>query len=553
MTDEPTQAEETSETPEEPEFEPLFSIETIAQAEQVLGLSFTLAEREQMHRLMHTRLEQIQRLRDIKLNNSVPMALGFDVRLPADRSPVVTVDRSIQSTPIDDIERPANLEDVAFYPVTHLAKLLQSRQVTSVELTGMYLERLKHYNKHLECVITFTEDLAMQQARRADAEIAGGHIRSPLHGIPWGAKDLLAVKGYPTTWGAAPYKDQTIDMNATVVERLDAAGAVLIAKLTLGALAYNDIWFGGRTNNPWDINEGSSGSSAGSAAATAAGLVGFAIGTETLGSIVSPSTRCGVTGLRPTFGRVSRHGAMALVGSMDKIGPMCRTVEDCALVFNAIYGPDGHDGEVVHAPFKWKPDMDVTKLRVGYLKASFDEERDNKANDDAVLDGLRSVGIELIPIELPQFDLEAMIVILFAEAAATFDEITRENLDDLMQWQEDQAWPNTFRQARFIPAVEYIHANRVRTRAMHEMAALMQDIDVFVSPAFTQIGGTLVMTNFTGHPCVVLPNGFTERHTPTSITFVGKLFGEAETLAVAKAYQDATDFHKQYPPMDYGE
>jgi Asp-tRNA(Asn)/Glu-tRNA(Gln) amidotransferase A subunit family amidase len=349
-----------------------------------------------------------------------------------------------------------------------------------------------------------------------------------------------------------------------VVERLEAAGAVLIAKLTLGALAYGDIWHKGKTRNPWNIEDGSSGSSAGSGAATAAGLVGFAIGTETLGSIVSPSSRCGVTGLRPTFGRVSRHGAMALCWSMDKIGAMCRSVEDCALVFTAIYGPDGKDFSVVDMPFAWNPDLRPASLKVGYVKSAFDKvpsagdpplqaieelERENEGNDGQVLDVLRGLGVDLIPIELPEFDMEAMFMILVAEAAAAFDELTRDNLDDLLTRQDKEAWPNMFRAARLIPAVEYIRANRVRALLMQAMAEVMKQVDVFVVPSFG--GNALTVTNFTGHPGVVLPNGFNDKGSPTSITFVGKLYREADVLAVAKAYQDATDFHRQYPPMNY--
>ncbi len=530
------------------------TVEMIANAEQLIGIEFTDEERQQMLGGINQKVADYEKIRGVKLANTVHPPLYFDPRLPhtiKSAEPAEDATRSYTMSDIGDVTRPDNLEDVAFWPVTHLAQLIQSKQVTSVELTEMYLERLKHYNQYLECVITFTDDLAMQQAKRADEELAAGHYRGPLHGIPWGAKDLLAVEGYKTTWGAMPYKDQVIDMTATVVKRLEAAGAVLIAKLTLGALAYNDIWFGGKTRNPWDIEEGSSGSSAGSGAATAAGLVGFSIGTETLGSIVSPSTRCGTTGLRPTFGRVSRHGAMALSWSMDKIGPIVRSVEDAALVFNAIYGSDPHDPFSIAAPFEWNPDYDISKLRIGYYKSAFDEERDDKANDDAVLDVLRGLGIDLIPIELPEFEIGPTFIILVAEAAAAFDEITRHNLDDTMQWQEEEAWPNTFRQARFIPAVEYVQANRWRNLLMHEMADVMKQVDVFVTPSFG--GNALPVTNLTGNPAVVLKNGFTERGTPTSITFVGNLFREDQVLAVAKAYQDATDWHRQNPPMDYGE
>ncbi|MGH7576320.1 MAG: amidase, partial [Longimicrobiales bacterium] len=381
-------------------------------------------------------------------------------------------------------------------------------------------------------------------------EIAAGRYRGPLHGIPWSAKDLLATRGYRTTWGAKPYEDQMIDLDATVVERLDAAGAILVAKLTLGALAQGDVWYGGRTRNPWNPEQGSSGSSAGSSAATVAGLVGFAIGTETLGSIVSPSTRTGATGLRPTFGRVSRHGAMALVWSMDKIGPICRSVEDCALVFDAIRGPDGHDPTLRDVPFNWAATVRPADLRIGYYSSAFDSQesdrdRERKPFDDATLDVLRSLGANLIPIETPaQYPLGALrSAILSVEAAAAFDELTRSGRDQLM---ERSSWPNTFREARLVPAVEYIQAMRVRTLVMQAMHEVMRDIDVLVAPSFA--GNALLLTNLTGHPCVVLPNGFRPDGTPVSISFIGKLYGEAEALALAKAYQDATEFHTRVPP-----
>jgi Asp-tRNA(Asn)/Glu-tRNA(Gln) amidotransferase A subunit family amidase len=341
-----------------------------------------------------------------------------------------------------------------------------------------------------------------------------------------------------------------LDYNATVVERLEKTGVVLIAKLTMGALAWGDVWFGGKTKNPWNVEQGSSGSSAGPASATAAGLVAFSIGTETYGSIVSPATRCGVTGLRPTFGRVSRFGAMALSWSMDKIGPICRSVEDCALVFNAIYGPDGKDMTIVDFPFSWNANFEIKKLRVGYYKTAFDAERKNKQaklNDDAVLDTLRRLGVDLIPIELPDYPIDAMNFILNAEAAAAFDELTRSNQDDVLVRQIKNAWPNVFRQSRLIPAVEYIQANRVRTLVMGEMAKLMTDVDVFVTPSYG--GNVLLLTNLTGHPAVVVPNGFTEEGAPTSVSFIGNLYGESEALLVAKAYQDATDFHLKHPVL----
>jgi Asp-tRNA(Asn)/Glu-tRNA(Gln) amidotransferase A subunit family amidase len=533
------------------EEEPKITKEMLEEAEAVAGLEFGDEERDLMLRGLNSNLEDYEALRTLELPNDVPPALYFNP-LPAGakvewaRWPIKRSEVRVDGVPSD-------LEELAFWPVTHLSRLVESRRVSSAQLTEMYLGRLKRYGPKLECVITLTEELAMEQARRADDEIATGAYRGPLHGIPWGAKDLLAVPGYPTTWGAEPYREQVIEDGATVVKRLEGAGAVLVAKLTLGALAWGDVWYGGKTRNPWNYEQGSSGSSAGSSAATAAGLVGFAIGTETWGSIVSPCTRCGTTGLRPTFGRVSRHGAMALSWSMDKIGTICRSVEDCALVFDGIYGPDGKDLSVVDVPFNWDADLDISGLRVGYLQSAFEEEREEqeewKRFDEATLDALRSLGVDPIPIELPEdLPIGAMSFILNAEAAAAFDELTRSGRDDLMVRQARNAWPNVFRQSRLIPAVEYIQANRVRTLAMQEMQKIMSDVDVYVTPSFG--GSNLLLTNLTGHPCVVVPNGFREEGTPTSISFVGKLFGEAATLAVARAYQEATDFHLKRPQLE---
>src|SRR5262245_3288375 len=489
-------------------------------------------------------LNRYEQLRAVAIDNSVPPALRFDPGAPsAARSPRQPSPAAASPAP----QAPVDPQDLAFAPITSLARLIQSRQVSSVELTDLYLRRLERYDPALRCVVTLTADLAIEQARRADAETAAGRYRGPLHGIPWGAKDLLATRGIRATWGAAPFVDQVPEYDATVVERLRDAGAVLLAKLTLGELAWGDVWFGGQTKNPWNLEEGSSGSSAGSAAATAAGLVGFAIGSETWGSIVSPATRCRVTGLRPTFGRVSRHGAMALSWSMDKLGPICRSAEDCALVFAAIYGPDGNDNTVVDAPFNWQPDIRLPGMRIGYLKAASDDEPGQAANDQHVLGTLRQLGAELVSIELPDYPIEAMSFILAAEAAAAFDELTRSGRDELLVRQEQQAWPNVLRQARLIPAVEYIQANRLRTLAMRAMDAVMAEIDLYVG-----FGGTdLLLTNLTGHPAVVVPTGVTETGTPTSITFTGKLYDEATILAVARAYQDATTFHLQRPPLDF--
>ncbi len=531
------------------EEEPRITKDMLDEAEQIAGLEFSDEERDLMLEDLNDQLSSYETLREVELPNGTPPALYFNP-VPAG----VRIEREAKPMRMSRVRvgrLPGDIDELAFLPVTHLAELVRTRQVTSLQLTRMYLERLEKYGPKLECVITLTEERALAQARRADEEIAAGRYRGALHGIPWGAKDLLAVKDFTTTWGAMPYKDQMIDVDATVVQRLDDAGAVLVAKLTLGALAWGDVWYGGKTRNPWNYEEGSSGSSAGSSSATAAGLVGFAIGSETWGSIVSPCTRCGSTGLRPTFGRVSRHGAMALSWSMDKLGPICRSVEDCALVLDAIYGPDGKDLSVLDVPFSWDAGLDVRRLRVGYVKGAFEEEREEqeewKEFDQTTLATLRSLGLELIPIELPDLPVGSLSFILSAEASAAFDALTRSNRDDLMVRQIRNAWPNVFRQSRFIPAVEYINANRVRTQLMEAMVRSLADVDVYVVPSF--VGSNLLLTNLTGNPCVVLPNGFRSEGTPTSITFLGQLFGEAETLAVAKAYQDATDFHLRHPTL----
>jgi Asp-tRNA(Asn)/Glu-tRNA(Gln) amidotransferase A subunit family amidase len=534
------------------------SKEALIGAEQVAGLEFTDDERELMLNGLQGLREGYETLREVPLDNSVSPALHFDPVLPGMKLPRVPSKRRVSRPQLK--RRPAHDAKLAFLPVTELGNLIRIGAISSEELTTFYLDRLKRFDPELHCVITPTEERAMAQARRADRDLARGIWKGPLHGVPWGAKDLLAVRGYPTTWGAAPFKDQVIDEDATVVKRLDDAGAVLVAKLTLGALAWGDVWYGEKTRNPWNTEQGSSGSSAGPGSATAAGLVGFSIGSETWGSIVSPSTRCGASGLRPTFGRVSRHGAMALSWSMDKLGPMCRSVEDCALVFEAIHGADGLDQTAVDRPFVWDAEFDIRSLRVGYLKSDFERElefeeedteedkaraREWQALDFEALDVLKSLGIELVPIELPDLPVDALSFILSAEAGAAFDELTRSGRDDELVRQIEYAWPNEFRQSRTIPAVEYIQANRVRTLVMREMERLLEGLDCWVSPSYG--GSNLLLTNLTGHPTVVVPNGFASDGTPTSITFNGRLFGELQILALARAYQEATGFHLRHP------
>jgi Asp-tRNA(Asn)/Glu-tRNA(Gln) amidotransferase A subunit family amidase len=519
--------------------------EVIASAERLVGLEFTDAKRDSLIDGLKEQLGNYKRLREVSLNNSVPPSVTFNP-LPVGMT-IPTAKKPIRFSQPGRVSMSGNTDSLAFLSIGDLASLIKSKRVTSEALTRMYLARLKKYGPKLECVVTLTESLAVAQARHADAEIAQGKYRGLLHGIPYGVKDLLAVKGYPTTWGSVPFKNQIIDENATVVRKLGDAGAVLVAKLTMGELAWGDVWFGGMTRNPWNYDQGSSGSSAGSASATAAGLVAFSIGTETWGSIVSPSTRCGTTGLRPTYGRVSRTGAMVLTWSMDKIGPICRTVEDCAIVFNAIRGLDGTDQTLYDAPFNYDPSVNVRELRVGYLKSAFDSVQENKANDDAALAKMQALGVELIPIELPRFPINDLSIILSVEAGAAFDELTRSGKDDLLVRQMKDAWPNVFRASRFIPAVEYIQANRIRHELIQAMAKLMENIDLYVAPPFE--GDNLLLTNLTGHPQVVVPSGFTTAGTPTSITFVGGLFNEATLLAFAKKYQDATDFHLRHPAL----
>jgi Asp-tRNA(Asn)/Glu-tRNA(Gln) amidotransferase A subunit family amidase len=516
----------------------------VEKASTLIGLDFTSTEIDSMLSGLEKLRTSYDTLRKITLSNDIAPALYFNP-LPMGFTFEKTK-KPFQTSSIGKVVLPAEMADLAFYTIPQLAELLRTRQITSLQLTQFFLDRLKKYDPSLKCVITLTEELALQQATQADAQIRAGKYKGLLHGIPYGAKDLLATRHYKTTWGSVPYKNQRIDADATVIKKLEAAGAVLIAKLTLGELAMGEVWFGGQTRNPWNTQMGSSGSSAGPAAAVAAGLVPFAIGTETLGSIVSPSTVCGVTGLRPTFGRVSRTGAMALSWSMDKIGPMCRTVEDCAIVFNAIYGPDGQDKTVTDAPFNYNGNKTLKGLRIGFLSREFEKvSPPQKPYTDAALQKIKEMGVELFPVALPDVPANDLRFILTAEAAAAFDELTRSHKDDLMVRQMKSAWPNTFRTARFITAVEYIQANRIRTLLIEQMAERLKNVDVIVAPTY----GGLLVTNLTGHPCVVLPNGFTPEQTPTSLIFIGKLFDEATLLSVAKAYQDATDFHKKHPVL----
>jgi Asp-tRNA(Asn)/Glu-tRNA(Gln) amidotransferase A subunit family amidase len=519
--------------------------EMIKQAEWISGIKLSDADRERLAQGLGQTIRSFEQLRGIKLDNGVPPAVNFHPA-PWQRPNGNVARGSVEATTTESPKKPDSADDLAFLPLTSLAGLVRTKQVSSVELTKLYLERLHKYNPALNCVVSFTDELAIRQAEAADREIAAGRYRGPLHGIPWGAKDLIAYPGYKTTWGAAPFKSQTIDLKATVAQKLDEAGAVLVAKTTLGALAQGDQWFGGRTNSPWNTRQGSSGSSAGSACTAAAGLVGFAIGTETRGSIISPCTRCHVTGLRPTFGRVSRYGCMALAWTMDKLGPIARTVEDCALVFGAIHGFDGLDPCAIDRPFNWPAKRDLKTLKVGYFEAPPAGERGGRggrggggATGDDTLKVLRSIGVQLVPIKLPsKYPVNALNFILSVEAGTAFDDLTRQGVTEGLN-----AWVGTFRTAEFVPAVEYLRANRVRTLLMQEMEQVMGQVDMYVG------GNDLALTNLTGHPTVVIPNGFNGEQ-PMSVTFTGRLYGETEILAVAKAYQDATGHHLKKPAME---
>ena len=518
--------------------------DVVEKGDKIIGIDFTEPEIDSMLSILNDQLGNYKNIRKADLQNDVPSAMLFnpipnDFRVDQEQKPL-RFDNYIST------KMPVNKDDLAFYSVGQLASLIRTRQISCVELTKFFLDRLKKYGPKLECVITLTEDSALAQAKKDDEEIAAGWYKGMMHGIPFGVKDLLATKGYKTTWGAMPYKDQMIDEDATVIKKLEDAGGILVAKLTMGALAMGDVWYGGKTRNPWKTSEGSSGSSAGPASAVSAGLVPFAIGTETWGSIVSPSTVCGVTGLRPTYGRVSRTGAMSLSPSMDKIGPICRNAEDCAIVFYFIYGPDKKDKTLYDYPFNYYNKIDLKKLRIGYLKNDFAKDSAFKVQDSLALLTLKQLGADLIPIELPKdIPVNDLSIILTAEAAAEFDNLTLSNKDDMLAAQDKDAWPNIFRAARFIPAVEYINANRLRYKLIQEMADQFQKIDLFVAPSWT--GDNLLLTNLTGNPCVVVPDGFSEDGTPTSISFIGNLFDEGTILEVAKAYQEVTDFHLQHP------
>lgn len=510
------------------------TLEMIRDAEWIAGLELSDEEREATLKNLRRNLDQLRELRQTPIDHGVAPALQFDPQ-PFVKSSSEPIARTAVARETSAGALPATDEEIAFLPVTELAALLRTRKLTSQRLTRIYLDRLQKYDPLLNCVVTLTEATAMQQAERADAEMDRGQYRGSLHGIPWGAKDLMAYPGYPTTWGATETKQQQFDFKATVAERLDQAGAVLVAKLSLGALAMGDKWFGKRTNNPWDPERGSSGSSAGSASAVAAGLVGFAIGTETLGSIVSPCRRCGCAGLRPTFGRVSRYGCMTLSWSMDKVGPIARGLEDCALILDAIHGADQLDATVKSLPFTWPCPANVRTLRVGY----FEDDPDSVAAADV----LKRIGVQLVSVQLPDaLPVWAVATMLDVEAATVFDDWTRKKIT-----QDLNEWPDIFRAAEFVSAVDYLRAARIRSQLMVQMSELFDHIDCLVG------NQGLPHTNLTGHPAVVVPHGYEVRNgrtVPTSITFTGNLYQEDILLQLADRYQREMNLSIRYPELD---
>jgi len=543
------------------------------------GLTFSEEDQKALLQAANQSLTRYEELRKTPIPNDVAPPFYFSPLVPGMK---VNRERLPTRFSAPRVRRPANLEDVAFWPITQLSQLIRTRQVTSLELTEMYLARLHRYNEKLNCVVTFLDDLARSQAKQADAEIKAGRHRGPLHGIPWGAKDIIAVKGYKTTWGSGAYKDQTIDEEASVVEILREAGAVLLAKLTTGELAQGDQWFGGQTKNPWNLSEGSSGSSAGPASATAGGLVAFGIGSETSGSILSPSARCGVTGLRPTFGRISRYGVMTLSWTQDRLGPLCRYAEDCAMVMSVIAKPDGRDLSVSELPFNWNSRLDIRTLRVGYLKAAFDETTNPAAKkfDEAALAQMEKLGVKLVEVKVPEGSADSSG--FGVESGAFFDEMIRTGRDKQMT---NPGRANSFRSSRLTPAVEYLQGQRARAMMMAKLAAATADVDVYLVPANSGGGGGrggaggrgagaaatapaagrgggrggfqqgaagrhFNMANIAGYPAISVPHGFQDTGSPAALTFYGQPFKETQIIALAKAYQDASRFHLKHPNLD---
>lgn len=511
--------------------------EMIQQAEWICGLQLSDEERRETARTLQNAQADLNALRNIPIDYAVSPAFVFQPLVKPELAPA-EIDRNLKPIDASAPAKPNTADDLAFLSIAKLSGLVRERIVTSVELTKAYLNRLKRFNPVLNCVVNLTEELALTQASRADEEIAAGKYRGPLHGIPWGAKDLIAVPGYPTTWGAPQFEKRQLHVKATVAQRLEDAGAVLLAKLSLGALAMGDQWFGGMTRSPWNPNVGSSGSSAGSASAVVAGLAGFTLGSETLGSIISPSRVCGASGLRPTFGRVSRYGCMSLSWTMDKIGPICRSIEDCALVFAAIHGADGLDPTARDAAFQWPPRRDMQSIKVGYVKSEGESPDDRQD-----ITTLKKLGVQLVEVELPnRLPVWAIADVLDIEAATAFDELTKTgNVEGL------NAWPRIFRKAKFTSAVDYVQAMRARRLLMEEMEELMSKVDVLINAE------DLGISNLTGHPSAVLPVGYkteNEIDEPISVVFTGQLDGESDLLAIAHAYQQLVEPHLKRPPME---
>lgn len=517
---------------------------TLEHAEKLAGVNFTDAERKVIAQDIHRTVQQFDARRSFELANEVSPVGVFDpVVRPVDQptlpSQLVRSEGKPGALPTSDV-------DIAFAPVTHLSHWIEAKQLTSERLTRIYLDRLRKHDKQLECVITLTEELALRQAKQADREIAAGKYRGPLHGIPYGAKDLFDTAGIRTTWGATPFKDRVARTDATVVRKLEEAGAVLVAKTTLGALAYGDIWFGGKTKSPWNLERGSSGSSAGSASATAAGLMAFSLGTETYGSIISPSMRCGTTGLRPTFGRVSRAGAMALCWSLDKVGPITRTVEDSALVLDAILGFDPADPATQSHPFAFDANQPVAGMKVGYDPRWFAERYTSKMDQDA-FEVIKSLGVELVEITLPDWPYDSLQTILMVEAAAAFEELTLTNRDDELVWQDPPAWPNSFRKTWFTPAIELLQAQRLRRRVCEMMAEKFSGLDAMIGPSFS--GPMILITNHTGHPCLTLRTGFSDKNEPHGISVWGNVFDEGAVLRLGMELERRFSVWDQRPPL----
>ena len=526
-----------------------FSKKDIKHAQKLIGVDFSKHHRKTMHDYLLDNRSGYDSLRVYDLDYQTFPALLFDphpkgFEIPEGNSKINIV---IPQT----VNFPANKESIAFYTIPKLAALLRTGIITSVGLTQLYLNRIKKHNPTLQCVITLTEERAMKQAQKADEAIGRGEFKSLIHGIPFGVKDLLSVEGYPTTWGAMPYKNQQFEHTATVVKKLEDAGGILIAKLTSGALARGDVWYAGKTKNPWDIKQGASGSSAGSGSATSAGLVGFSIGTETLGSITSPSTRNGITGLRPTYGRVSRYGVMSLSWSMDKVGPMCRSAEDCAIVFDIINGKDSLDKTTKNAAFNFNSDLDISQLKVGILQELVEKDTSQSGeNLRKAIDILKNKGVQMISLELPKgFPFAAFDIILRAEAGAFFEKLVRSPEIDKMVQQDPRSRANSLRQSRFIPAVEYLQANRYRQELIEVMHLVFKEVDVLITPTFG--GSQLMITNLTGHPVVCVPTGLDSKNHPTSMSFLGNLYDEATILLFAKWFQDFTEFDEMHPPQFY--